>query len=67
MADAEPVDHGVARDRHPDGIRASTAGEALSQHLRAGTLAPGDVCVGISHTGESRDTTEARVIASHQY
>ena len=40
------------------GVRASTS-DALSQHLRAGTLGAGDVCVAISHTGESRDTIEA--------
>lgn len=41
------------------GVRASSSPDALNQHLRAGTLAAGDVCVAISHTGESRDTIEA--------
>jgi DNA-binding MurR/RpiR family transcriptional regulator len=46
------------------GIRASTAADQLSQHLRAATLTAGDVCVGISHTGESRDTIEAVATAA---
>ena len=41
------------------GVRASSSPDALSQHLRAGTLAANDACVAISHTGESRDTIEA--------
>jgi RpiR family transcriptional regulator, carbohydrate utilization regulator len=41
------------------GVRASAMPDALSQHLRAGTLGPEDACVAISHTGESRDTIEA--------
>lgn len=41
------------------GVRASAIPDALTQHLRAGTLGPGDACVAISHTGESRDTIEA--------
>jgi RpiR family carbohydrate utilization transcriptional regulator len=41
------------------GVRASASADALSQHLRAGTLVAGDVCVAISHTGESRDTIDA--------
>ena len=45
------------------GVRASTAADALSQHLRAGTLRDQDVCVGISHTGESRDTIDATATA----
>jgi RpiR family carbohydrate utilization transcriptional regulator len=40
------------------GVRASATADALTQHLRAGTLGAGDVCVAISHTGESRDTIE---------
>jgi RpiR family carbohydrate utilization transcriptional regulator len=45
------------------GVRASSSPDALSQHLRAGTLGPGDACVAISHTGESRDTIEAAATA----
>jgi RpiR family transcriptional regulator, carbohydrate utilization regulator len=41
------------------GLRVSSFPDALSQHLRAGALGSGDVCVAISHTGESRDTIEA--------
>jgi RpiR family carbohydrate utilization transcriptional regulator len=41
------------------GIRVSSSPDALSQHLRAGSLDPDDVCVAISHTGESRDTIDA--------
>jgi len=40
------------------GVRAASAPDALVQHLQADTLRPGDVCVAISHTGESRDTIE---------
>jgi len=40
------------------GVRAVVSTDALSQHLRAATLGVGDVCVAISHTGESRDTIE---------
>jgi DNA-binding MurR/RpiR family transcriptional regulator len=46
------------------GMRASTAGDPLAQHLRSATLAAGDVCVGISHTGDSRDTIEAVATAA---
>jgi RpiR family carbohydrate utilization transcriptional regulator len=45
------------------GVRASSSPDALSQHLRAGTLGAGDACIAISHTGESRDTIEAAVTA----
>jgi RpiR family carbohydrate utilization transcriptional regulator len=45
------------------GLRASAVPDALSQHLRAGTLRTGDACVAISHTGESRDTIEAAATA----
>lgn len=45
------------------GVRASTAMDALVQHLQADTLRPGDVCVAISHTGESRDTIEVATAA----
>ena len=41
------------------GVRATAVPDVLSQHLRAGTLGPGDACIAISHTGESRDTIEA--------
>jgi RpiR family transcriptional regulator, carbohydrate utilization regulator len=41
------------------GVRASASADALTQHLRAGTLGEDGVCVAISHTGESRDTIEA--------
>jgi RpiR family carbohydrate utilization transcriptional regulator len=47
------------------GIRATAAADPLSQHLRAGTLTGADACVGISHTGESRDTIEAVATAAH--
>jgi DNA-binding MurR/RpiR family transcriptional regulator len=40
------------------GIRVTSAMDALVQHLHADTLRDGDVCVAISHTGESRDTIE---------
>jgi RpiR family transcriptional regulator, carbohydrate utilization regulator len=40
------------------GVRAYAAADALTQHLRAGTLGADGVCVAISHTGESRDTIE---------
>jgi RpiR family carbohydrate utilization transcriptional regulator len=46
------------------GIRASTAADPLSQHLRAATLGATDMCVAISHTGESRDPIEAVVTAA---
>jgi DNA-binding MurR/RpiR family transcriptional regulator len=47
------------------GVRVSAPADALTQHLRAATLAAGDVCVAISHTGESRDTIETATTASH--
>ena len=46
------------------GMRAATAADPLSQNLRAATLGSGDVCVGISHTGETRDTIESVVTAA---
>jgi DNA-binding MurR/RpiR family transcriptional regulator len=45
------------------GVRASAPADALTQHLRAGTLATDDVCVAISHTGESKDTIETATTA----
>jgi RpiR family carbohydrate utilization transcriptional regulator len=45
------------------GVRVSSAMDALVQHLQADTLRPGDVCVAISHTGESRDTIEVATTA----
>ena len=47
------------------GVRASTSSDALSQHLRAATLRDTDVCVAISHTGESRDTVDIAATARH--
>ena len=41
--------------RHP---RDQRDGHALVQHLQADTLRAGEVCVAISHTGESRDTID---------
>ena len=46
------------------GIRVSSAMDALVQHLQADTLGAGDVCVAISHTGESRDTIDVATAAS---
>ncbi|HEY4830620.1 MAG TPA: MurR/RpiR family transcriptional regulator [Solirubrobacteraceae bacterium] len=46
------------------GVRVNTAMDALVQHLQADTLHTGDVCVAISHTGESRDTIEVATAAS---
>ena len=46
------------------GIRAISAMDALVQHLQADTLKAGDVCVAISHTGESRDTIDVATAAS---
>ena len=40
------------------GIRVTSAMDALVQHLQADTLRAGEVCVAISHTGESRDTID---------
>ena len=45
------------------GVRASAPVDVLSQHLRAATLGADDVCVAISHTGESRDTIEIATTA----
>ena len=45
------------------GVRVTSAMDALVQHLQADTLRPGDVCVAISHTGESRDTIEVATAA----
>jgi RpiR family transcriptional regulator, carbohydrate utilization regulator len=45
------------------GVRATSAADALVQHLQADTLRPGDVCVAISHTGESRDTIDVATSA----
>jgi RpiR family carbohydrate utilization transcriptional regulator len=44
-------------------VRASSSPDALSQHLRAGTLGSGDVCIAISSSGESRDTIDAAATA----
>jgi DNA-binding MurR/RpiR family transcriptional regulator len=46
------------------GVRVTSAMDALVQHLHADTLQAGDVCVAISHTGESRDTIEIAASAS---
>ena len=46
------------------GVRVSTAMDALVQHLQADTLRDGDVCVAISHTGESRDTIDVAAAAA---
>jgi RpiR family transcriptional regulator, carbohydrate utilization regulator len=46
------------------GLRVLSATDALIQHLLAGTLGSGDVCVAISHTGESRDTIEVATTAA---
>jgi RpiR family carbohydrate utilization transcriptional regulator len=46
------------------GVRVISAMDALVQHLQADTLRPGDVCVAISHTGESRDTIDVAEAAS---
>jgi RpiR family carbohydrate utilization transcriptional regulator len=40
------------------GVRVTSAMDALVQHLQADTLRAGEVCVAISHTGESRDTID---------
>jgi RpiR family carbohydrate utilization transcriptional regulator len=45
------------------GVRVTSAMDALVQHLQADTLRPGDVCVAIGHTGESRDTIEVATAA----
>jgi RpiR family transcriptional regulator, carbohydrate utilization regulator len=47
----------------PLGVRAASSPDALTQHLLAANLGPGDVCVAISHTGESRDTIAAATTA----
>jgi DNA-binding MurR/RpiR family transcriptional regulator len=46
------------------GVRATSTTDALVQHLQADALHPGDVCVAISHTGESRDTIDVATAAS---
>lgn len=46
------------------GIRVTHAIDGLVQHLQADTLRAGDVCVAISHTGETRDTIEVATAAS---
>jgi len=46
------------------GVRATNAMDALVQHLNADTLRAEDVCVAISHTGESRDTIDVARAAS---
>jgi RpiR family transcriptional regulator, carbohydrate utilization regulator len=46
------------------GVRVSTAMDALVQHLQADALRAGDVCVAISHTGESRDTIDVAAAAA---
>ncbi len=46
------------------GVRATSAMDALVQHLQADNLQTGDVCVAISHTGESRDTIDVASAAS---
>jgi RpiR family transcriptional regulator, carbohydrate utilization regulator len=46
------------------GIRVTNATDALLQHLQADTLGEADVCVAISHTGESRDTIDVAAAAS---
>jgi len=46
------------------GVRVTSAMDPLVQHLQADTLHAGDVCVAISHTGESRDTIDVATAAS---
>lgn len=46
------------------GVRVINTMDALVQHLMADTLRAGDVCVAISHTGESRDTIDVATAAS---
>ncbi len=46
------------------GVRATSTMDALVQHLQADTLRAADVCVAISHTGESRDTIDVATAAS---
>ena len=46
------------------GVRVTSAMDALVQHLQADTLHAGDVCVAISHTGESRDTIDVATAAA---
>jgi DNA-binding MurR/RpiR family transcriptional regulator len=41
------------------GVRASSAADPLTQRLHAEALRVGDVCVAISHTGESTETIDA--------
>jgi RpiR family transcriptional regulator, carbohydrate utilization regulator len=46
------------------GVRVISTMDALVQHLQADTLRTADVCVAISHTGESRDTIDVAAAAS---
>ncbi len=46
------------------GVRVTRAVDPLLQHLQADTLRAGDVCVAISHTGETRETIEVAGAAS---
>jgi RpiR family carbohydrate utilization transcriptional regulator len=46
------------------GVRTNAPMDVLSQHLRAATLSADDVCVAISHTGESKDTIEISTTAA---
>jgi DNA-binding MurR/RpiR family transcriptional regulator len=48
----------------PLGVRVTSTMDALVQHLQADTLGAADVCVAISHTGESRDTIDVAAAAS---
>jgi DNA-binding MurR/RpiR family transcriptional regulator len=41
------------------GVRASSAADPVTQRLHAESLRAGDVCVAISHTGESTETIDA--------
>jgi DNA-binding MurR/RpiR family transcriptional regulator len=43
------------------GVRASSASDPVTQRLHAEALREGDVCVAISHTGESTETIDALV------
>jgi RpiR family transcriptional regulator, carbohydrate utilization regulator len=45
------------------GGRAGAPTDVLTQHLRAAALSTPDVCVAISHTGESKDTIEIAITA----
>ncbi len=46
------------------GLRVTHAIDGLVQHLQADTLRAADVCVAISHTGETRDTIDVAAAAS---